>query len=211
MVLHPKFYQRPDIAVCAEREKIGLSPQKLTGLVMFGGNGSPAMLDIAQSLENHKDLQLIFLCGNNEELASSLRQLPNPQNKLIVSFTEEVPYYMQLADFFVGKPGPGSLSEALMMNLPIITERSRATLIHERYNTEWVEEKQVGVVVKNFKKTHQAIAQFLDPTAFNQYQKNALAYQNNSIFELAELIRQQLTSPPTQTTVEQSLPALAKK
>ncbi|MEM9947790.1 MAG: glycosyltransferase, partial [Cyanobacteria bacterium P01_D01_bin.36] len=211
MILHPKFYQRPDIDIPAERQKLKLNPQKLTGLVMFGGNGSPAMLDIAQSLENHKDLQLIFLCGNNEELASSLRQLPNPQNKLIVSFTEEVPYYMQLADFFIGKPGPGSLSEALMMNLPIITERSRATLIHERYNTEWVEEKQVGIVVKNFKKTHQAIAQFLDPTTFKQYRENAIAYQNNSIFELAELIRQQLTSPPTQTTVEQSLPALAKK
>ncbi|MEL7226815.1 MAG: glycosyltransferase [Cyanobacteria bacterium J06576_12] len=138
MVLHPKFYQRPDIDVCAEREKIGLSPQKLTGLVMFGGNGSPAMLDIAQSLENHSDLQLIFLCGNNDKLASTLRQFPQQQNKLIVLFTEEVPYYMQLADFFIGKPGPGSLSEALMMNLPIITECSRTTLIHERYNTDWV-------------------------------------------------------------------------
>ena len=30
----------------------------------------------------------------------------------VVGFTSEIPYYMVLSDFFIGKPGPGSISEA---------------------------------------------------------------------------------------------------
>ena len=66
-------------------------------------------------------------------------------------FTSEIPYYMHLSDFFIGKPGPGSISEALAMQLPVIVERNAWTLPQERYNTEWIREKQVGVVLKSFR------------------------------------------------------------
>ena len=59
-------------------------------------------------------------------------------------FTTSVNYYMQLADFFIGKPGPGSVSEALAMQLPVIVECNAWTLPQERYNAEWVVEKEVG-------------------------------------------------------------------
>ena len=51
---------------------------------------------------------------------------------------------MQLADFFIGKPGPGSVSEALAMRLPVIVECNAWTLPQERYNAEWIVEKEVG-------------------------------------------------------------------
>ena len=40
----------------------------------------------------------------------------------VEGFTAEMPYYMQLSDFFIGKPGPGSISEAIAMRLPVIVE-----------------------------------------------------------------------------------------
>ncbi len=58
---------------------------------------------------------------------------------------------MQLADFFIGKPGPGSVSEALAMKLPVIVECNAWTLPQERYNAVWVVEKEVGLVLKNFR------------------------------------------------------------
>ncbi|MEO0645088.1 MAG: glycosyltransferase [Cyanobacteria bacterium J06650_10] len=67
-------------------------------------------------------IQLIFMCGHNQNLAAAIAALPKTQNRVVVDFTSDVPKYMQLADFFIGKPGPGGLSEALAMNLPIITE-----------------------------------------------------------------------------------------
>ena len=193
MVIHPKFYERPTLDIPLERKSLGLEPDRLTGIVMFGGNGSKTMLTIAKRQERyHPDLQLIFLCGRNQELAKSLRQLPTRQQRLIVNFTEEIPYYMRLSDFFIGKPGPGSLSEALAMDLPIITENGAATLVHERYNAEWVKEKQVGVVIKNFKQVPRAVEQFLDPEKFSRYRTNAAKVDNQGVFELVELLQRVL-------------------
>ncbi|MEL7351412.1 MAG: glycosyltransferase [Cyanobacteria bacterium P01_A01_bin.116] len=193
MVVHPKFYQRPELDRPSEREKLSLDAQKLTGVVMFGGNGSSDMLDIAQKLESyHETLQLIFLCGRNEALAESLRQLPGRQQRFITTFTEDIPYYMQLADFFMGKPGPGSLSEALMMDLPVITTCGAGTLVHERYNAQWVMDNQLGIVLKHFKQVRKAVEQFLVPNVFERYRANAIAQKNTGVFEVLELLQQLL-------------------
>jgi UDP-N-acetylglucosamine:LPS N-acetylglucosamine transferase len=41
---------------------------------------------------------------------------------------------MALSDFFIGKPGPGSISEALSKHLPVIIDCNAWTLPQERYN-----------------------------------------------------------------------------
>ena len=41
---------------------------------------------------------------------------------------------MQLADFFIGKPGPGSISEAVQQGLPVIVVDNAWTMPQERYN-----------------------------------------------------------------------------
>lgn len=194
MIIHPKFYEQLETDVAAERAKIGLDPDKLTGIVMFGGNGSQTMIDIAQRLERYREnLQLIFLCGRDESLADTLRAIPTQQKRHVVTFTDDVPHYMRLSDFFIGKPGPGSLSEALAMNLPVITECGAATLVHEKYNAEWVEEKQVGIVIKSFKRVHKAVEKFLSPTIFAQYRTQAIALDNQALFEIADYLKQQLS------------------
>ena len=104
------------------------------------------MLDIAKHLD-HSDLpvQLILLCGRNERLARSLKELDKRIPMFIEGFTTEVPYYMHLADFMIGKPGPGSISEALAMGLPLIVQRNASTLPQEKYNARWVLENEVGL------------------------------------------------------------------
>ena len=129
MILHPKFYQEVTVDRAAERQRLGLDPELPTGLVMFGGQGSSVMVKIARKLEAAKQsLQLILICGHNERLAAMLRGLRGKVPKYVEGFTTEVPYYMRLADFFIGKPGPGSISEALAMKLPVIVERNARTL-----------------------------------------------------------------------------------
>ena len=44
MILHPKFYQKISVDRAAERQRLGLDPVLPTGLVMFGGLGSGAMV-----------------------------------------------------------------------------------------------------------------------------------------------------------------------
>lgn len=147
MILRPDFYRQPARDRAAERAALGLKTDLPTGLVLFGGHGSRAMLDIARDLD---DMQLILLCGHNGTLAAALRKLPAQAPRAVVEFTAEVPRYMQLADYFIGKPGPGSIGEAVHMGLPVVTVRNAWTMPQERYNTDWVRERGVGLVGKSF-------------------------------------------------------------
>ena len=52
-------------------------------------------------------------------------KLPFPVH--VEGFTEDVVRYMWLSDFFIGKPGPGSVSEALAMRLPVIVHAGTRT------------------------------------------------------------------------------------
>ena len=189
MILHPKFFQPITEDRAAERQRLGLDPDLATGLVMFGGHGSSVMVKIARNLAASKlDLQLILICGHNERLAAELRGIQG--RKHVEGFTTEVPYYMHLSDFFIGKPGPGSISEALAMKLPVIVECNARTMPQERYNAAWVLEKQVGIVLRSFGQIAQTVELLLDPAHFARYHSNAAAMNNRAAFEIPGMLRE---------------------
>src|ERR1035437_4131460 len=164
MILHPRFYQAISCDRRAERKQRGLDPDAPTGLVLFGGQGSSAMLEIAERLdaEGPHHLQLIYICGRNEKLANALRSRRSRLRTFVEGFTSQVPFYMALSDFFIGKPGPGSVSEAVAMQLPVIVERNAWTLPQERYNAVWVLEKHLGLVVRGPHQIPAAIKELLE-------------------------------------------------
>jgi 1,2-diacylglycerol 3-beta-galactosyltransferase len=132
---------------------------------------------------------LIFVCGKNEKLVNALRSRKSRLPSFVEGFTSQVSYYMQLADFFIGKPGPGSVSEALAMHLPVIVECNAWTLPQERYNAEWVLEKEVGVVLRNFRSINQAVARLIEPAALARHRANAAALNNRAVFEIPEMLQ----------------------
>ncbi len=186
MILRPKFYEPIAADRAQERKRLGLDPDLPTGLVLFGGEGSNAMLDIAKRITARA--QFIFICGRNQKLAERLRKLPTSFPKYVEGFTGEIPYYMHLSDFFIGKPGPGSISEALAMQLPVVVERNSWTLPQERYNAEWIREQQVGVVLKSFRDIDAGLRELLDPANFARFRANAAAIKNRAVFEIPEIL-----------------------
>jgi 1,2-diacylglycerol 3-beta-galactosyltransferase len=195
MILHPRFYEPPVENPVGERERLGLLPHLPTGLVLFGGHGSRAMLQIAERIERSKlDVQMIYICGKNERLAAALRARKSHQSRFVEGFTARVNYYMQLADFFIGKPGPGSVSEALAMRLPVIVVCNAWTLPQERYNAKWIVEKQVGLVLPNFRHVEQAIAKIIDAGALARYRCNAASLKNNAVFEIPDALERTFTA-----------------
>jgi hypothetical protein len=190
MILNPRFYNYSPIDREVERLKHGLEAARVTVLVLFGGQGArKKMLDIdARLSESGLPIQLILICGKNERLQAELRAQVQPMPRLIEGFTTNVPYYMQLADCFVGKPGPGSIAEALEMGLPIIVERNAWTLPQERYNAVWVREKEVGLVVKNFDHIVDVVQQLLEKETFAEFRCNAKKMRNRALFEIPEIL-----------------------
>ena len=144
------------------------------------------MLHIAKRVT--AQAQFIFICGRNQKLAERLRALPTKFPKHVEGFTSEIPYYMHLSDFFVGKPGPGSISEALAMHLPVVLERNAWTLPQERFNTEWVRENQVGIVLRSFREIDAGLSGLLEPTNFARFRANAAAIKNRAVFEIPDIL-----------------------
>jgi 1,2-diacylglycerol 3-beta-galactosyltransferase len=193
MILRPKFYEPLNVDIATERMRLGLDPSRPTGLVLFGGQGSSVMLDIAREL---KRTQLIMICGKNRALAEKLHRLSAdpraPARHFVEGFTQEVPYYMHLSDFFIGKPGPGSISEAVAMKLPVIVERNAWTLPQERYNCDWVIENGAGVVLKNFRGIREATAKMI--ASLDQYRAAVEKIHNRAIFEIPDMLASILES-----------------
>jgi hypothetical protein len=183
MILRPRFYEPVNVDRATERVKLGLDPDRPTGMVLFGGQGSSVMLQIAERLT---DTQLIFVCGKNESLAAKLRAMPRRAKHFVEGFTSEIPYYMHLSDFFIGKPGPGSISEAVAMKLPVVVECNSWTLAQERYNVEWVREKGAGVVLPNFTGVQGAVRELL--ASLDGYRANVAKIENRAVFEIPDIL-----------------------
>jgi hypothetical protein len=188
MILNPGFYDRAPLSAeerAQGRKSLGFDAQKPVGLVLFGGQGAAVMRDIAERLPER---QLIVICGKNEKLRAKLQALRRPAPMFVEGFTREVPRYMQLADYFIGKPGPGSLSEAVAMRLPVIVERNAWTLPQERYNAEWIREQGIGIVLRNFRGIASAVDELLEPAAYERYRAATARLENRAVFEIPEIL-----------------------
>ena len=190
MLLRPDFYRPPVADRAAERRALGLDPERPTGLVLFGGHGSRAMLQIAQRLP---DVPLIFLCGHNQALARALAALPARAPRHIVGFTAEVPRYMDLADFLIGKPGPGSVSEALQRGLPVLVSANAWTLPQERYNADWVREQGLGLAYRSSSALAPAVAELL--RELPAWRARVRQHHNRALQEVPQILADILARP----------------
>ncbi len=189
MILRPHFYQTRTIDRAEERRWLGLDSNLPTGLVLFGGQGSNVMLSIARRLGNSStDLQLILICGRNAKLRERLQRLKTRNRLVIEGFTKEIPYYMHLSDFFIGKPGPGSISESLQMNLPVIVERNAWTLPQERYNAEWIREQGVGMVLNSFRQIDKVVRELISGSRLETMKANISRLNNRAVFEIPSIL-----------------------
>ena len=197
MVLRPEFHAAPlgdrSSDRSAERAMVGLDNHTPTGLVLFGGTGSRVMTRIARALP---DTPLVLMCGRNESLAAALRAQPARAPRVVVGFTAEVARWMRRCDFFIGKPGPGSLSEAVSQGLPVITTRNAWTMPQERWNTEWVQQHGLGLVLRRFAEVDEAVPQLL--AELPAYRQRVQAQRNAAVFEVPQILERILReAPPT--------------
>jgi 1,2-diacylglycerol 3-beta-galactosyltransferase len=190
MILNPRFYDlKPlrEVERTEARTDLGFDSAEPVGLVLFGGQGAAVMTDIASRLP---DRQLILICGHNNKLRAKLEVMDHHAPMFVEGFTQDVPRYMQLADYLIGKPGPGSLSEAVEMKLPVIVERNAWTLPQERYNAEWIREQGIGIVLPDFGGIARAVEELLEPAAFERFQTATQRMHNRAVFEIPDILEE---------------------
>lgn len=183
MIIRPDFYAPSGVDRPAECLRLGLDPERPTAVVMFGGQGSMAMLDVARRLER---VQLVLLCGHHARLADALRRLPAAAPRAVVGFTPDVRRHLALGDLFIGKPGPGCLSEAIQQGLPLVTLRNAWTLPQERYNADWVRDEGLGVVVGRVRDIGPAVEGVLQ--RIDEFRAKVRRQDNRAVFEVPEIL-----------------------
>jgi 1,2-diacylglycerol 3-beta-galactosyltransferase len=195
MILHPRFYDPIPMERARDVAALELDPTLPTAMLMFGGEGSSAMPRIAQRLdESGLRVQVIAVCGRNGALAATMRATRRRMPMFVTSFTPDVARLMRLSDFFIGKPGPGSISEAVAMGLPVIVERNHRTLPQERYNADWVEAQGYGISVRSFERSIvDATSTMLDPARHRRLVARVAAQQNRAVFQVPGILARILT------------------
>lgn len=189
MILRPDFYFEETVDPIKLREEMGLRANLPTAIVLFGGHGSKVMYDITERLDAAGlPIQLILICGKNEALANKLRSRQWKMPVHIIGFTKEVHKLMCAADFLIGKPGPGSIAEAMVRKLPVLIECNAWTLPQERFNAEWVIEKRVGIVLKSFRDVVEGVRQISEPGRLGEFRANVVRLDNRAIFEIPEML-----------------------
>jgi UDP-N-acetylglucosamine:LPS N-acetylglucosamine transferase len=207
MILRPDFYVSDDTDPMALRKEMALRTDLPTAIVLFGGHGSKVMYDITERLDAAGvPLQLILICGRNKELATKLRARAWKMPVHVMGFTKEVHKLMRAADFLIGKPGPGSIAEAMVRKLPVLIQCNAWTLPQERYNAQWVIDEGVGIVLDTFRDVAAGVRRMLEPATFAEFRKNVAAQDNRAIFEIPEILARLLGESPQEPRA--SLPAI---
>ncbi|GAB4451337.1 MAG: glycosyltransferase [Anaerolineae bacterium] len=103
------------------RRQLKLLPHKKTVLLLGGGEGHGRLFEIARELaQTAPHLQLLIIAGRNRALKNRLEAVRWEANTQIHGFVDNMPQFMAAADLLITKAGPGTLSEAFAMGLPLI-------------------------------------------------------------------------------------------
>jgi 1,2-diacylglycerol 3-beta-galactosyltransferase len=74
------------------------------------------------------------------------------------------------------------------MRLPVIVESNVWTMAHERYNADWIRERELGIVLSSFAKISEGVREILRPERFRRFRQNAAAIRNTAVFEIPDLL-----------------------
>jgi processive 1,2-diacylglycerol beta-glucosyltransferase len=145
----PAFARKLNRAACAA--EIGVSPDKVTVLLMGGGAGMGGLDEVAARVlapggaGGAPGFQLIVLAGKNQKALAALNKMAakHPGKLFPQGFTDKVERLMACADVIITKPGGLTTSEALAMGLSMIVHSPIPG--QEEHNADYLLEEGVAL------------------------------------------------------------------
>jgi hypothetical protein len=74
-------------------------------------------------------------------------------------------------------------------------------MVQECYNTEWIQENGLGLVVRSFRQVADAISRMHDPQQLERFRNNLRRFENLAIFEIPDLLDGPIAARFDQTAV----------
>jgi len=146
MPIDPKF-TRPTESKQELQRRFGLEPGIPVVLLVGGGDGAGGLQEAVRTISRaHLSVQLLVVTGRNKRLYAYLQRtranLHVPAK--IFGFVQNMPEMMRASDVIITKAGPGTISEALACELPIIL--SGYVPGQEEGNVDFVIQNNVGTL-----------------------------------------------------------------
>ena len=163
----------------AMRAKHGLEPDRTTILLSTGGFGVGSVdALIASLLSVQHRVQVVAICGRNEELKKRLSRMAaraKPDATVLLKpfgYTKEMDELMTASDIVLGKPGGLTTSEALAKGLVFVIVNPIPG--QEERNSDHLLERAVGIRCNNLPVLSYKLDRLLaDPKRFASMQANA--------------------------------------
>ncbi|OGC34779.1 hypothetical protein A2311_06500 [candidate division WOR-1 bacterium RIFOXYB2_FULL_48_7] len=172
MPIDPKFFLG-DKAKAKAKERGKLNPKLFTILLMGGGEGAGGMAEIIKEFQKTGfDGQLIVIAGRNKRLEQKLQKEKGKFSfpMKVYGFTNQVYELMAESDLIITKAGPGTIAEAMAMNLPIIVTSWLPG--QEEGNVKFVLQENVGRVSQEPKKVVSIIKEIRESGEFEEMKQN---------------------------------------
>jgi processive 1,2-diacylglycerol beta-glucosyltransferase len=113
-------FSRP-VDGAAVRKKFGLRDDLPILLLLGGGFGMGPVSEIMQELNKlQAAVQVIVVCGRNEELRRELAVVEKRHPTHVMGFVTNMEEFLSVADLVITKPGGLTTSEALALGKPIL-------------------------------------------------------------------------------------------
>mmetsp|Transcript_43912 Transcript_43912/g.107780 ORF Transcript_43912/g.107780 Transcript_43912/m.107780 type:complete len:486 (-) Transcript_43912:135-1592(-) len=161
------------------KRELGLCPEKMTLLLVGGGDGVGKLGQIAVAMagklaDARLEVQMVIICGRNARLLAELRARRWEVEVHVEGFVSNMSEYMEVADCIVTKAGPGTIAEALICGLPIIV--STYLPGQERANVDFVVENGVGATAETASELADVAVEWLsDPAKLAAMREKAIA------------------------------------
>jgi hypothetical protein len=74
--------------------------------------------------------------------------------------------------------------------LPVIVARNTSTMPQERYNTDWILQNQLGIVIRSFSEIGKAVEMMIDEKQYRLFRMRISVLNNRAVFEIPEILEQ---------------------
>ncbi|MFN8533338.1 MAG: glycosyltransferase [Dehalococcoidia bacterium] len=145
----------------ALRLALGLDPDRLTVLIVGGGEGSgnlPALVDTID--QAGLAIQLIVVTGRNARAKAAIDALPLFTQARVFGFATNMPDLIHASDIVVSKGGPQSIVECLAAGKPLLI--TQVLPGQEQGNEEYVERHAAGYLTRTPLQVAQALRKLVN-------------------------------------------------
>ncbi len=178
------FFGNKDISSLRTEYKV--PPYKPVVLICIGGRGGEKAREYAQKIGGTQfGVHLIVCAGKNHKLAQDLRQISlHPTNSMtVMDFTTKISDLMAISDLLITKSGPGTITEAMTMKLPILVDATSTVLSWEQANIDLILQYGIGDSIEEFDEVEPLVRQFLFDSELRKEIKDSYRNVPNNRFK----------------------------